>query len=129
MRPLRPCNKIGCNNLTRESYCKEHKHIIDEQRKERHKHYDKHQRDQDASKFYGSAAWRRVREQALMRDNGLCQHCLKDNNITHADMVDHIIPIRVDWSKRLDINNLQSLCNSCHAVKTLGDKRKYGDMM
>jgi len=61
-----------------------------------------------------------------MRDAGLCQHCLNAKTITLADMVEHIIPLKVAWHLRLVMANLQSLCNQCHAVKTAEDKRKYG---
>lgn len=37
--------------------------------------------------------------------------------------VDHIIPVSVDSSKRLDAGNLQSLCRSHHRVKTERDKK------
>lgn len=94
-------------------------------RNERHKLYDKHRRDKEAAAFYKSKAWRIVREDALLRDLGLCQHCLKQKRITLADMVDHIIPIKVEWDLRLSIDNLQSLCNRCHAIKTAEDKLKY----
>ncbi|MFS1513428.1 HNH endonuclease [Chengkuizengella sp. SCS-71B] len=53
-----------------------------------------------------------------MRDRHLCQHCLKQKKITRSDMVDHITPIKEDWSLRLDLINLQSLCHSCHNKKT-----------
>ena len=119
-------NKVGCKNLTSQTYCDEHKYILEERERDRHKRYDKYKRDQQAKKFYGSAAWQRTREHRLMLDKGLCQHCLKENKLTYATMVDHIIPVRVDWSLRLDINNLQSLCDPCHAIKTLKDKDKYG---
>lgn len=92
---------------------------------ERHKLYDKHIRDKDASSFYSSSAWQKVREQALIRDKGLCQLCLKKKKITLADMVDHIIPIKVMWEYRLDLDNLQSLCNHCHSIKTNEDKKIY----
>ncbi|MGJ0995757.1 HNH endonuclease [Enterococcus casseliflavus] len=42
-----------------------------------------------------------------------------------ATLADHIIPVRVDWSKRLDKDNIQPLCESCHAIKTKEDKIKY----
>lgn len=93
---------------------------------ERHKLYDKYRRDKEAAKFYSSKAWQVLREQALTRDLGLCQHCFNDKKITLAEMVDHILPIKFFWEYRLDINNLQSLCNQCHAVKTIEDKKKYG---
>jgi 5-methylcytosine-specific restriction protein A len=38
-----------------------------------------------------------------------------------AQMVDHIVPINKGGAP-LDLNNLQSLCNHCHAVKTARDK-------
>ncbi|PAE58568.1 HNH endonuclease, partial [Bacillus licheniformis] len=31
-----------------------------------------------------------------------------------ADMVHHIVEVKQDWSKRLDLSNLESLCNACH---------------
>ncbi|MDO6448097.1 HNH endonuclease [Oceanobacillus profundus] len=46
--------------------------------------------------------------------------------MTTAEEVDHIIPVKVDWSLRLDINNCQPLCHDCHNKKTAEDKRKYG---
>ncbi|WP_438800582.1 HNH endonuclease [Bacillus cereus] len=61
-----------------------------------------------------------------MRDKGLCLHCKNNRKITVADMVDHIIPIKVDPSLKLKLENLQSLCNPCHNRKTAEDKKKYG---
>lgn len=125
-RPLKPCNKIGCTNLTRERYCRVH--IDQEYRdmKERYRYYDEHIRDQKSREFYHSKEWQRIRQVALTRDHYLCQHCLRENRITPADVVDHIVPVRVDWSKRLSLDNLQSLCHACHNKKTAEDKRKYG---
>ncbi|WP_090758577.1 HNH endonuclease [Bacillus sp. OK048] len=125
VKPLRPCNKAGCRNLTRDRYCNEHAHLIAQQNKDRYKYYDKYKRDKDAAAFYNSKPWELVREQALLRDLGLCLHCLESKEITLADMVDHIIPIKIEWDLRLSIGNLQSLCNACHAVKTSEDKIKY----
>lgn len=127
LKPMRPCNHHGCRNLTRTKYCKDHEYLIDQERKERHRRYDKYQRDKEASSFYKSIEWERAREQALIRDNGLCQHCLKKKVITYAEMVDHVIPIKIAWHLRTYHQNLQSLCNKCHAIKTAEDKRKYGD--
>ncbi|MFS0820769.1 HNH endonuclease [Bacillus sp. 1P02SD] len=52
-------------------------------------------------------------------------HCLQRKLITFAEMVDHIIPIKIAWHLRVYLDNLQSLCNQCHAVKTAEDKIKY----
>ena len=37
--------------------------------------YDKNYRNQEASKFYHSRAWKDVREKVRVRDAGLCQQC------------------------------------------------------
>ncbi|AOY76674.1 HNH endonuclease [Clostridium formicaceticum] len=116
-KPLRPCKKAGCRNLTREGYCKEHKQLELLDKQERNKYYDqqvRHKRDKKYTEFYHSKAWGIVRQQALIRDNGLCQHCLKENRITLADMVHHIKSIKAAWHLRLVLSNLISLCNSCH---------------
>lgn len=125
-KPLRPCSNPSCRNLTSERYCEAHKSNEKENNRKRHQHYDLYQRDQEAASFYKSVEWRRLREQALLRDLGLCQHCLANKEITLAEMVDHTIPIKVAWHLRLVLDNLKSLCNRCHAVKTAEDKKKYG---
>ncbi|WP_080833224.1 HNH endonuclease [Cohnella massiliensis] len=126
VKPKRPCSKPGCRNLTEGRYCEDHAHLAEMSRKERHKRYDEQQRDKKAAAFYRSVEWERAREQALIRDHGLCQDCLLDQRITPAVPVDHIIPIRIRWDLRLTLSNLRSLCNWHHAIKTAADKRKYG---
>ena len=42
-------------------------------------------------------------------------------SLTPAQMVDHIVPINKGGAP-LDLNNLQSLCNACHAAKSAKDK-------
>ena len=125
-KPLRPCHKVGCPNLTRTKYCKEHEHLEAENKRERDKFYDMYKRDKKAQAFYNSKAWERLRNHRMILDHGLCQHCLKKKRIVQADVVDHIIPIKVRWDLRLSLDNTQALCNACHAVKTAEDKRKYG---
>ncbi|UYL94103.1 HNH endonuclease [Geobacillus phage vB_GthS_PK5.1] len=127
-RPLKPCNKIGCTNLTRDRYCDQHKHLAEQRQrdKQRDKHYDKYKRNQQARAFYHSREWERTRLAVLARDNFLCQECLKNKRITRAVIADHIVPLLVAWDKRLDMSNLQSLCQSCHNRKTAEDKRRYG---
>lgn len=96
-----------------------------EKKKQRHKLYDETRRDKRAEAFYKSKAWKRIRQQVLIRDHYLCQECLKNQRITKAEIVDHIIPLTIDWSLSLSLNNLQSLCQSCHNRKTAEDKKKY----
>jgi len=108
-----------------ESHCSSCKDKQDHHKKRSNKLYDKNVRDKKATSFYKSKQWRTTRVQALIRDHYLCVRCLDNKRIKKADMVDHIIPIKQDWSLRLSLNNLQSLCNPCHAAKTAEDERKY----
>lgn len=74
----------------------------------------------ESDPFYHSRAWKRIRQQALSRDRGMCQDCMAKLRAgvsvkpRRAEMVHHIIPLeeRPDLALRLD--NLISLCNQCH---------------
>ena len=125
VRPLRPCKKAGCRNLTREGYCSDHAYFAQQQKKERNQHYDRHKRDKQADAFYKSKEWDIARAQALLRDHGLCQDCLVEKRITRAGPVDHIIPLKIAWHLRTTLSNLRSLCDRHHAAKTAEDRRKY----
>lgn len=125
-KPKRPCSKAGCPNLTTERYCAEHAYIAAEQERNRYKHYDQYQRDAKTRKFYNSKEWKLLRQQALIRDKGLCLDCLEQKEITMATEVDHIIPIKVRWDLRLKLSNLRSRCDRHHRIKTAEDKRRYG---
>lgn len=109
-KPLKPCKEFGCNELTRNSYCKNH----EKNAQKTHRIYNKYKRNQTAQSFYNSYEWQKVRRARLEMDNYLCQSCLRQGIVTKADVVHHIIELLVDWSKRLDINNLESVCHSCH---------------
>jgi len=70
---------------------------------------------------YHTQRWRIERKQQLMREP-LCRICFETDTITAAQMVDHIKPVRLGgefWDER----NYQSLCNSCHAVKSAKESR------
>ncbi len=109
------CSKPGCKSLTEEKFCENHQYLVQEQKAERNRYYDKHRRDQQAKRFYNSDEWEAARLDRLTKDNGLCQDCLKEKKITMADMVHHEYPIRTHWHLRLDTSKMRSLCNSCHA--------------
>jgi len=108
-RPNRACRYPRCPGYAGDGgYCEAHA---------------SHKRERD--RWRGSAAsrgydyqWQQVRVRALKRDKYLCQMCLADGRVTPAVDVDHITPIRADSSRRLDLDNLQSLCRPCHRAKT-----------
>lgn len=121
-RAKKPCAYPGCSELVSgQAYCEKHGKKVE---KQRHERYDRFQRDKKAAKFYSSVRWQKMRNRKLKHDP-LCEHCLGNNQVTPATEVDHVIPVEVDWSRRLDWNNLQSLCHSCHMKKTAEDKKKY----
>jgi len=98
-------------------YCDACQKEIDAKNKEREAQYSKEiarGRDKIYHEFYNSEEWARVRGAAISRDHALCQDCLKRNIIKPYDVVHHIVPIKDDWDKRLDLNNLVCLCESCH---------------
>ena len=66
---------------------------------------------------YGHA-WRKVRKQALARDEHLCQSCIKQGRYIPASDVDHITPKAQGGTDAL--SNLQCLCKQCHMTKTAG---------
>lgn len=119
-KPFKICREFNCNNLTKETYCRDHEHIQQEKELSRHRRYNK-QRDPILVKFYNSKEWRALRDYVMMTNNYLCIQC----DLTVADVVDHIVPVLVDWSKRLDITNCQPLCHGCHNAKTAEDKKMY----
>lgn len=73
------------------------------------------------NKFYQGKVWRSI-SKAYRRRHPVCTHCVAAGRATPADMVDHIIPVRVQWELRHDPKNLQSLCHPCHNSKTRRDR-------
>ena len=67
-------------------------------------------------RFRWTAAWKRKRVEIKERDLYMCQVCLhKHNEYTTRNLeVHHIIPIAKAWGKRLNNNNLITLCRTCH---------------
>ena len=53
----------------------------------------------------------------------LCVECEKAGRVTVAQVVDHRIPIAVAPERRLEWDNLQSLCVECHNRKTRGEQQ------
>jgi 5-methylcytosine-specific restriction protein A len=79
------------------------------------------------NKFYHTSEWRKLRAQYI-RLNPLCAECERNDKLTDctgkgAGVVDHIQPIRLG-GEALDINNLQTLCTSCHNIKSAKEKNK-----
>jgi 5-methylcytosine-specific restriction enzyme A len=77
---------------------------------------------------YSTRRWERVRLQKLAR-NPLCEACLQIGEIVPAEAVDHRIPITEigrkerRWAEAFPpLDQLASLCASCHNTKTRAEQ-------
>ena len=111
----KPCAFQGCPNLTKETYCEEHKVV-------REKEYETYKRDRDHDKKYGSK-WKKTRA-LYVRHYPLCEMCLKEGKHVPVEEVHHIIPLSQGGSNYF--SNLMSLCKSCHTKihYEIGDRSK-----
>ncbi|PTH16537.1 hypothetical protein BU607_08410 [Staphylococcus auricularis] len=80
--------------------------------------------DKATMRFYKSKQWRDVREQVLKRDNYECQACKRQGKVTTIDRskhksldVDHILELESHPELAYDMDNLETLCVSCHNKK------------
>ncbi|WP_312288180.1 HNH endonuclease [Terrisporobacter sp.] len=117
------CKHSRCNNLlekgTNNGYCEDHKEYGEKLQAEaeryRQRSYNNTRKDTEETKFYNSRSWKKVRLSALKRDNYLCQDCLSKGIINSSWLeVHHITPLKHDYEKRLELENLKTLCRSCH---------------
>ena len=74
-----------------------------------------------ARSFYKSQAWKRLRNDIMKRDGGICRDCWDRGMLTPAEEVHHIIPLTPDNISDPDIalnpENLVSLCRDCHKAR------------
>ncbi len=134
-KPMHLCNHPGCMTLIPfdQRYCDKHEYrkpISYADKEQRHlmnkatyykrthsKHEGKYQQ------FYRSTAWKKLSHHWLMT-HPLCVSCEAQGIYRKGDLVDHIVELRDDWTKRLDPDNLQTLCYACHNRKTWKEKHK-----
>jgi 5-methylcytosine-specific restriction protein A len=78
-----------------------------------------------AGNFYSSSAWLKLRNYKRLL-NPICESCENLGLIIPFNTIDHIKPIS-EGGEPLDLNNLQTLCRQCHAIKTGKEtaKRKH----
>ena len=126
--PKKICNEIGCHSLIQisERYCAKHKKNENEYKAKRNKQYNTDIRSKRDKGFYDTYKWKKLRNTMMSRSGGLCKSCEYIGLNTKADVIDHIVPIEIDFSLRFRYDNLQALCHVCHNRKTAEDKVKYG---
>jgi 5-methylcytosine-specific restriction protein A len=121
------CKWNGCNQLIDmdEEYCDKHRDkamkMNEDEKNKRNKEYNQRVRwtehDGQYAKFYQSNEWKQTRKFVIARATGLCEECLKHGYYVRGRVVDHIVELKDRWDKRLDVNNLQYLCQDCHNKK------------
>ena len=67
-----------------------------------------------ADPFYKTARWEHLRQQALRRDEYMCQCCKANNKMIQAECVHHVFPRDRYPQYANELWNLLSLCNDCH---------------
>ena len=110
-QPMRRCSAQGCAELVPagQRFCPPHVPVAAPgSRAEYHK---------ANNYFYSSARWRGFRKWFLRRS----PICVAKNCTAPATQVDHIKPIE-DGGAKFDPENCQSLCHSCHSIKTRGEQ-------
>lgn len=69
-------------------------------------------------RFYQSVRWRRLRQEALERDHFECQWCKEEGRVTSSldDIleVDHIKELEHYPEYAMELDNLRTLCKTCH---------------
>lgn len=78
------------------------------------------ERSNSNTEFYNSWKWRKLRKTFLI-NNPLCVVCQSMDIVTPATVADHIVPINKGGAK-LDVNNLQPMCEHHHNSKSAKEK-------
>lgn len=110
----RKCKVTSCRQYVDipNNYCDKHKGQDNRQ-------YNKYVRTSPENKkyddFYHTSQWRRTRQHKLSMQP-MCEVCLAHGKRTIATIVHHKEEIRTElgWKKRLDYDNLESICLDCH---------------
>lgn len=74
----------------------------------------------NADRFRSTSVWQKKREHIAARDHNLCRVCLKNGIYSQDIQVHHITPLAEDYDKRLDDDNLISLCPLHHEQAECG---------
>ncbi len=110
----RPCMHPGCPEMAMASGSRCLRHKRERQSVEITRRMESPEAREHKA-FYDSSTWRKFRLELLRREP-LCRVCRAAGCVTLAEMVDHIVPIRLGGD-RLSWANVQPLCARCHQVK------------
>ena len=116
-RPKKPCRHPGCPELINETFCEKHK-------REDNKIYNQYKRDELSRTFYRTQRWIETRKKKL-HISPFCEECQRNGTMVVGKIVDHIVPIK-QGGEPYDLDNLQTLCWSCHSRKSIEEGSRFG---
>ena len=103
-----PCRWPSCPGLAaHHGYCEQHRHLA----RQSEKRYDE-QRGSSAQRGY-DYRWQQLRAYKL-RVNPLCEDCEAEHRVVAATMVHHADPISEGGAALPPLEELVSLCQTCH---------------
>lgn len=115
---MKYCDFNGCDNkIERGAYCADHKRSKPRRKKTKKAIY--HSKNKS---FYNSDHWKSTRSYVYDRERGLCQRC-KAFVFGRRAHVHHVVPVSVDDTLKLEVNNLRLLCPQCHIIEENEDKK------
>ena len=122
-----PCKSPGCRELVANNrargLCVGHMREASAPRQTTARRRRMSDEEYNRDAWYSSKSWTKLRRAYIAR-YPLCRICSDNGFVRSADVVDHIVERKDDDSKRLNWDNLQSLCHSCHNNKTAEEKKK-----
>lgn len=84
----------------------------------RHKKYDdniRYVRDKKYHNFYLTSAWGAAKTLAINKANGICVYTFFfEKKLVTCEDVHHIVPLKDNWERRLDVDNLIPLTHRVH---------------
>lgn len=87
-----------------------------------HKRYNSTEKRKAFNEKYQTSQWRKLRQIQLSK-HPLCAACLSEGRIASAEHIDHLFPWSNIGEKAFYHNVFQSLCGSCHSIKTTLEQR------
>ncbi|MEL6980621.1 MAG: HNH endonuclease signature motif containing protein [Pseudomonadota bacterium] len=120
----RQCAHPGCRALVAigSTHCARHAPAAEAAKRARGRRHDAQRAEKPWRSWYKLAKWRRLRQVQLNREP-LCRYCLENDILTSAEVVDHKRPHRGDPVLFWALDNLQSLCKSCHDGRKQAEER------